>query len=84
MVFAPTMVMISVSTVVMVSAPTVVMISVPVVMMIPAPTRLEKDTEYTFKMDVNRDDVIWIKTYDDSSNTGFTGAVTSSIILVSD
>ena len=35
-------------------------------------------------MDVNKDDVVWIKTYDDSSDTGFTGAVTSSIELVSD
>ena len=46
--------------------------------------KFTKDTEYTFKMDVNKDDVIWIKTYDDSSNTGFTGAITSSIELVSD
>ena len=46
--------------------------------------KFSKDTEYTFKMDVNKDDVIWIKTYDDSSDTGFTGAVTSSIELVSD
>lgn len=46
--------------------------------------KFTKDTEYTFKMDVNKDDVVWIKTYDDSSDIGFTGAVTSSIILVSD
>ena len=44
--------------------------------------RFAHDTEYTFVMDVNRDDTIWIKTYDASSNTGLTGAVTSSIELV--
>ena len=42
------------------------------------------NTEYTFVMDVKKDQVVWIRTYDSSSNTGFTGAVTSSIELVSD
>ena len=46
--------------------------------------RFAHDTEYTFVMDVEKDDTIWIKTYDASSNTAFTGAVTSSIELVSD
>ena len=45
--------------------------------------KFSNGTEYTFKMDVNRDDVIWIKTYDDSSDLGFTGAVTNGIVLVS-
>ena len=44
--------------------------------------KFSKDTEYTFKMDVNKDDVIWIKTYDASSDTGFTGAKTNGIFLV--
>ena len=46
--------------------------------------KFERDKEYTFVMDVKKDQVVWIKTYDASSDTGFTGAVTSSIYLVSD
>ena len=44
--------------------------------------RFDNDTEYTFKMDVQKNDVIWIKTYDASSDTGFTGAKTNGIFLV--
>ena len=33
-------------------------------------------------MDVQKNDVIWIKTYDASSDTGFTGAKTNGIFLV--
>lgn len=44
--------------------------------------KFEHDKEYTFKIDVRKDDVIWIKTYDASNTKGFTGAKTNSIILV--
>ena len=46
--------------------------------------KFQVNNEYTFVMDVKKDQIVWIKTYDSSSNTGFTGAVTSSIELVSD
>ena len=41
----------------------------------------DRDKEYVFKLDVMKDDVIWIKTCDASSDTGFTGAITNSILL---
>lgn len=44
--------------------------------------KFANDTEYTFKMDVQKDDVVWIKTYDASDDKGFTGAKTNSIFLV--
>ena len=44
--------------------------------------KFEHDKGYTFKMDVRKDDVIWIKTYDANNTKGFTGAKTNSIILV--
>ena len=46
--------------------------------------KFSNDIEYTFKMDVNKDDVIWIKTYDDGSDTGFTVSETNGIVLVSE
>ena len=46
--------------------------------------QFDSDNEYTFVMDVNKDDVVWIKTYDADSDTAFTGAVTNGIELVSD
>ena len=45
--------------------------------------KFSSETEHVLKMDVNKDDVIWIKTYDAESDTTFTGAVTSGIELVS-
>ena len=49
----------------------------------PLKNKFSSETEYTLKMDVNRNDVIWIKTCDASSDTAFTGAVTNGIVLVS-
>lgn len=43
--------------------------------------KFEVNKEYTFVMDVRKDDTIWLKSYDSSSNTGFTGAKTGAIIL---
>ena len=45
--------------------------------------KFSSETEYTLKMDVNRNDVIWIKTCDANSDAAFTGAVTNGIVLVS-
>ncbi len=44
--------------------------------------QFEHDKEYTFVMDVNKDDVVWIKTYDATSDVAFTGAVTNGITLI--
>ena len=44
--------------------------------------KFSSETEHVLKMDVNKDDVIWIKTYDAENDTAFTGAVTNGIVLV--
>ena len=46
--------------------------------------KFERDKEYTFVMDVEKDNVIWIKTYDANSDTGFTGAITTDIELTAE
>ena len=46
--------------------------------------KFERDKVYTFVMDVEKDNVIWIKTYDANSDTGFTGAITTDIELTAE
>ena len=42
------------------------------------------NTEYTFVIDVKKDQFLWIKTYDKLSDTAFTGAVTNGIVLTTE
>jgi hypothetical protein len=43
--------------------------------------KFQVNKEYTFVMDVKKDETVWLRTYDSTSDTGFTGAQTRSIIL---
>lgn len=43
--------------------------------------KFQVNKEYTFVMDVKKDETVWLRTYDSTSNTGFTGAKTGEISL---